>query len=235
MTDKGRIYLIPTIISPDTESVVLPPQIFQVIKSLDYFLVENVRTARRFISSLKLGLEIGNLQFELLNKHTSPKDISTLIEPVKAGRSIGVLSESGCPGVADPGAMVVEMAHRQSITVVPLVGPSSLLLALMASGFNGQSFTFHGYLPIDKNDRVKKIKALEVAARNGTQIFIETPYRNQQMFESIVQSCRGDTLLCVAKNLTAQDSWVKTRSINQWKKNQPAINKIPVVFLLGRN
>lgn len=234
MTNKGQIYLIPTVISPDTESEVLAPHIGQVIKSLDYFVVENVRTARRFISRLKLGLDIESLQFELLNKHTNPKEVSVLIEPAKAGRSIGILSESGCPGVADPGAMLVESAHRQNIPVVPLVGPSSLLLALMASGFNGQSFTFHGYLPIDRNERVKMLKALEIDALDSTQIFIETPYRNKQLFESIIQTCKGETLLCLAKNLTGRDGWVKTHSVAQWKKSVPSIDKVPVVFLLYR-
>lgn len=235
MHHQGQIYLIPTIISPDTEKDVLPSQVGEVIKSLDYFVVENIRTARRFISRLKLGLNIESLHFELLNKHTTAEEISALIEPAKTGRSIGVLSESGCPGIADPGALIVESAHRQNITVVPLVGPSSLVLALMSSGFNGQSFTFHGYLPIDKMARKKKLIDLEMAARKSTQLFIETPYRNKQMFESIIQSCQADTLLCIAKNLTAQDGWVKTRSIAQWKKEQPSINKVPVVFLLYRH
>ena len=234
MDKKGKIYLIPTTIAPGTEQQVLPLQITEAIRKLEYFLTENIRSARRFISSLNLDVDIQRLKFEALNKHSTPEDISYLMKPILDGRNAGVLSESGCPGIADPGARVVASAHRLNIKVVPLVGPSSLLLALMASGFNGQSFVFHGYLPIDKSERVKKLKVLEREAynRDQTQIFIETPYRNNQLFKSIVQTCRPETLLCIAKNLTHRHEEVRSLSVAQWQKAQTSFEKLPMIFLI---
>lgn len=207
-----------------------------MIAGLDYFLVENARSARRFISALNLGIQIDQLQFELVDKKTSFEESMELLEPIRQGKNGGILSEAGCPGVADPGALTVSSAHQLGIMVVPLSGPSSVLLALMASGFNGQSFVFHGYLPIDKDERKNKIRELERAAlRSGqTQIFMETPYRNEQIFQTLIQVCNNNTRLCIASNITAENETIKTYSIERWKKSRPDIYKIPTIFIIGQ-
>ena len=208
---KGVIYLIPSVISPDTASQVLSQQIYDVVKNTQYFLAETVRESRRFISSLKLGLDISILEFEKVDKNTSDSDTEKYLAPALQGKNIGVLSDAGCPGVADPGAQVARVAHKLGLKVVPLVGPSSLLLALMASGMNGQSFAFNGYLPIDQKEATQKIKAFEKdsRSRNQTQLFIETPYRSDRTFEMLVKSLHPDSLLCVAKDITGQDELIK--------------------------
>ncbi|RJE71333.1 SAM-dependent methyltransferase [Reichenbachiella sp. MSK19-1] len=229
---SGKLYLIPTVIADDTEEKVLSPQIKEVIQGLDYFLVENVRTARRYISKLKLGLVIEDLQFELLDKKTKRPQIEQYLAAVQRGRDVGIISESGCPGVADPGSEAVVVAHQLGIQVVPLVGPSSILMALMASGFNGQSFTFHGYIPIDKKDLTAKIKAMETATvqQRQTQLFMDTPYRNMKLFEELLKTCNGDTYLCVAKGVTGSDEYIKTKKIKDWKRERVDLHKVPVIF-----
>ncbi len=231
----GKVYLIPTVIADDTQHGVIPQQVKDVIASLDYFLVENLRTARRYVSSLKLGLHIESLQFELLDKKTPATQLQQLMHPVQKGRSVGILSESGCPGIADPGAQAVEYAHQQQIEVVPLVGPSSILMALMASGFNGQSFVFHGYIPIDKNQKVKKIKAMEADAvkLSQTQIFMDTPYRNQALLQDLIANCQPTTRLSIARGITGKQELVQTKSIKEWKNGPlPDLRKIPTIFSL---
>ncbi len=231
----GKVYLIPTVIADDTQHEVIPQQVKDVIASLDYFLVENLRTARRYVSSLKLGLHIESLQFELLDKKTPATQLQQLMRPVQKGRSVGILSESGCPGIADPGAQAVEYAHQQQIEVVPLVGPSSILMALMASGFNGQSFVFHGYIPIDKNQKVKKIKAMEADAvkLSQTQIFMDTPYRNQALLQDLIANCQPTTRLSIARGITGKHELVQTKSIKEWKNGPlPDLRKIPTIFSL---
>ena len=230
----GKIYLIPAPLAEGDWQQVLPQGVKNVCTSTSYYLAENIRTARRYLSKLKLGRPIEELVFEEVNKHTSFEQIVELLQPVLEGQDAGVLSEAGSPGVADPGAEVVEAAHQLGIEVVPLAGPSSFLLALMASGLNGQQFSFHGYLPIEKQQRSKKIKALDQQARSGhTQLFMETPYRNDKLLQDLLRLCHPDTRLCIARDLTGSKQYIKTKSISAWKKQQPALHKIPVVFLLG--
>lgn len=228
-----KIYLIPTVIADNTESNVITDQVKHVIKGLDFFLVENVRTARRYISKLRLGLVIEDLHFEVLDKKTKPEVIEKYF--AQAGnKNIGIISESGCPGIADPGAAAVAVAHRKGLRVIPLSGPSSIFLALMGSGFNGQSFAFHGYLPIDKKEREKKIKILEESASRlyQTQIFMDTPYRNQKLFEHLLSACLPNTQLSVAKGITGDEEFIKTMTIREWKKESINLHKTPTIFCL---
>ncbi|MES2733426.1 MAG: SAM-dependent methyltransferase [Bacteroidota bacterium] len=231
----GKLYLIPTVLAPETASVVLSPQIKEVIGQTTYFFAENLRTARRCISDLQIGKSIQDLSFYLLDKDTPLAETRANLQIVLQGHDAGVLSEAGCPGVADPGAVAIALAHQLGITVVPLVGPSSILLALMSSGFSGQSFVFHGYLPIDKVERGKAIKSLEREARSKrqTQIFMETPFRNNQLLQDIVQQTQPDTQLCIACQLTASDEFIRTQSIKDWKKQLPDLHKKPTIFLFG--
>jgi len=230
------LYLIPVPLADHTAEQVLPAQIKSVVADLDIFFVENARTARRFISSLKLGKVIDNLTFFELSKDTPEAQTRTQLTAIyKNGQSAGVLSEAGCPGIADPGAVAVKIAHQLGLEVVPLVGPSSILLALMASGMSGQSFVFHGYLPIDRQQRAASLRKLEkeATARQQTQLFIETPYRNQQLFEDLLQTCAPNTRLCVACNLTAPDGFVKTMPVRAWQSLQINLHKKPTIFLIG--
>jgi len=226
--------MVPVFLAADNTSNFMAPEILTVIKGTKIFLVENIRTARRFISSLNLGVAIEDLQFHELSKKTPSHEINRLLSPLKNGHDIGVMSESGCPGVADPGAAAAAGAHRMGARVAPLTGPSSILLALMASGLNGQNFTFHGYLPIDKNDRSKAARSLEKESQrqSRTQIFIETPYRNQQMFETLLQACQPETKLCIGVDITGKEEQIETHTISEWKKIKWELHKRPAVFLL---
>jgi 16S rRNA (cytidine1402-2'-O)-methyltransferase len=229
------LYLIPTLLADDTADQVLPVQIREVIGATDAYFVENVRSARRFISGLKTGRVIDETQFFDLDKDTPPADTRRQIQELtERKRNAGVLSEAGCPGVADPGAVVVGMAHSLGWRVMPLVGPSSILLALMASGMSGQSFVFHGYLPIERQDRARSLRHLEKEAqqRQQTQIFMETPYRNDALFADVLANCQANTRLCVGCNLTAPDAFVRTLTIREWKTQVPDLRKKPTVFLL---
>ena len=230
---KGIIYLIPSVISPDTAFQVLPEQIKEVVLNTNYYLAETIRESRRFISSLKLGIDISSLNFETVDKKTRDSEAEKHLHPALNGHNMGVLSDAGCPGVADPGAQVVRIAHKFGLKVVPLVGPSSLLLALMASGMNGQSFTFNGYLPIDQKEAIQRIKQLEQNSRtnNQTQLVIETPYRSDRTFEILLKSLHPETLLCIAKNITGKSEFIKTLPAHQWKNDKIKIGKEPVVFL----
>ncbi len=234
-TVPGQLFLIPTVIAPATASRVLPAQVVEVLGKLNYFLAENLRTSRRFISALKLGRPIDQLHLNVLDKHTPPPQLASLMAPLRQGNDLGVLSEAGCPGVADPGALAVAYAHRHNITVVPLVGPSSFLLALMASGFSGQSFTFRGYLPIDKGARQKAIRHLEKEARQHqqTQIFMETPYRNDALLRDVLSQCAPSTLVCVARDITGPSELIKTETVQWWRQHVPQLHKVPTVFLLS--
>jgi len=229
------LYLIPTPLAEDTAQQVLAPTIREVIAATDAYFVENLRTARRFITELKTERVIDETTIHLLDKDTPQSDTRKQIqELMERKRNAGVMSEAGCPGVADPGAVVVGMAHKLGWKVVPLVGPSSILLALMASGLSGQSFVFHGYLPIDRNDRGRALRFMEKEAqqRLQTQIFMETPYRNNQIIGDIIANCHPETRLCVACNITAPDAFVQTRTIREWKSQIPDLHKKPTVFLL---
>lgn len=229
------LYLIPLPLTDESSAnPLLVPQAREIVATTDYYLVENIRTARRFISSLKTGRVIEQLQFFELNKQTCLQQVADYFKQIPPEAAVGVMSEAGCPGVADPGHLAVQYAHRVGMKVVPLVGPSSILLALMGSGFNGQSFAFHGYLPIQKQDKIKALKHLEKeAARGQTQIFIETPYRNDVLVNDMLAHLQPHTQLCIAAHLTAPDAFVKTRKIADWQKNKPALSRVPAVFLLG--
>ncbi len=234
---NGKLYLIPTpIAQSDSPFDYLPAMNGNIIASLNYFVVENVRTARRFISSLKMGMVIDTLQFEELSEHTDPQEVEKMISHIRSGNSCGLMSEAGVPGVADPGAILVAAAHRHNIEVIPLAGPSSILMSLMASGMNGQSFTFNGYLPVKGDEKMKKIKDLERAAatKGTTQIFIETPYRSDKMFQDLIKWLAPDRVLCVAANISAPNQFIKSKSVAAWKKApEPPIKKIPTIFLIG--
>ena len=230
---KGKLYLIPTVLAPGTAAQVLSPQIREVIARTDHFFAENLRTARRFVSELKTGKRIEELDFYEMDKDTPESETAPQLEILLRGHDAGVLSEAGCPGIADPGSVAVRWAHRHGVAVVPLVGPSSILLALMASGMNGQSFTFHGYLPIDKDSRIKELKRLEKEAqKHQTQIFMETPYRNNALLADILQNCQPQTLLCIATQITAPDEMIATRTVQQWRGSKPDLHKKPTIFLL---
>lgn len=232
---KGKIYLIPTTLGDTELNSVIPLEVQQLIPTLQYFIVENIRTARRYLKKVDKSIDIDALTFFELNKHSSANEISTYIDAIET-HDIGIISEAGCPGVADPGADVVKLAQEKNITVVPLVGPSSILLSLMASGFNGQNFAFNGYLPIKGNERAKKLKQLEARSlsENQTQIFIETPYRNNKLIEDIVANCNGSTQLCVAVDITLPTELIKTMPLKLWRKTNIDLHKKPAIFLLHR-
>lgn len=232
---SGILYLIPCTLGDTPATQVLPQHVINIARHLSYFVVEQTKTARQFLSALKPEQAIQSLHFATLNQHTATNELEQLLTPLLAGHDLGVISEAGCPGIADPGADLVYLAHRKGIRIVPLVGPSSILLALMASGLNGQCFAFQGYLPIDEAERKKSIVALEAesAQRNQTQLFIETPYRNERMFTALLATCRPQTLLCVATDITVSSEEISTFSIAQWKKRPPpSLNKRPSLFLL---
>jgi len=234
MASKGTLFLIPTTLGDSPIANVIPAPMVEVVNTINHYVAEDIRTARRYLSKLGVKSPIQTLEFYQLNKRTTPEEIPELLAPALNGYNLGLLSEAGCPGIADPGADLVREAHNNGVKVVPLVGPSSLLLALMASGLNGQNFTFQGYLPKDSGLRCKSLAHLEKLAVGGTtQLFIETPYRNQQMFDDILKTCSGHILLCIATDLTLQTESVATRPVSQWKKHQPAFKKRPTIFLLG--
>ncbi len=231
---KGIIYLIPSELATSTGKNTLSQEALTTIGQLDTFFVENVRTSRRFISSLNLGLTIEDLTFFVLDKKTDSLRINSYLDFISNGKSVGVMSEAGSPGIADPGAELVAKAHEKGIDVKPLVGPSSFLLAMMASGMNGQRFRFHGYLPIDKVKRQTALATLDKDAHQlgEAQMFMETPYRNNQLLEDIIKVCGKHTRLCIATNITGTNESIKTKSIAQWNRQTPDLHKIPTVFIL---
>lgn len=231
---ETALYLIPVTLGETDIEKVLPAYNKEIILGIKHFIVEDVRSARRFLKKVERSINIDELTFYPLNKHTSPEAISGYLKPLQEGNPMGVISEAGCPAVADPGADVVAIAQRKNLKVVPLVGPSSIILSVMGSGFNGQSFAFHGYLPIEPNERAKRIKTLEqrVYSENQTQLFIETPYRNHKMMEDIVKNCRPQTKLCIAANITCEGEFIKTKTIKEWQGKLPDLNKIPCIFLI---
>ena len=228
------LYLLPVTLGDTAIEKVLPSYNREIIVNIKHFIVEDVRSARRFLKKVDRGIDIDALTFYPLNKHTSPEDISGYLKPLLAGQSMGVISEAGCPAVADPGADVVAIAQKRNFKVVPLVGPSSIILSVMGSGFNGQSFAFHGYLPIEPADRMRRLKELEarVYSENQTQLFIETPYRNHKMLEDILKTCRPQTKLCIAANITCEGEFIQTKTVKEWKGKLPELNKIPCIFLI---
>ena len=230
---KPNIYLLPMLLAENTHQSVLTPHALECLKTLKVLFVENIKTTRRFISSLKAGIVIDDLRFIEIDQNKDFEELFIIMSELY--QDAGIISEAGCAGVADPGALVVEVAHQLGFTVKPLVGPNSILLALMASGFNGQSFAFHGYLPIKEDERMKKLRALERDAlqKKQTQIFMETPYRNNQMLATIVSSLNPNTRLCVAADITSDTEFIQTRSVESWKRRGlPDLNKRPAIFLI---
>jgi len=234
MNKKGKLYLIPTTLGDSPPLEVLPISIKRAIESIDHYVVENEKTARHFIKKMSPRKSQPSLHLFVLNKFTEATEIPSFLEPCLAGYDMGILSEAGCPGIADPGAAVVQLAHQKYIQVVPLVGPSSIVLALMASGLNGQNFAFNGYLPIDSAVRRKEIKRLEKKSREEqqSQIFIETPYRNNKLLEELHKSLAGDTRVCVACDLTLSTEFISTRKASAWKNEKVDLHKRPAIFII---
>lgn len=236
MKNTGTLYLIPTILADNTQDEVISPQVKETVQHLTYFIVENLRTARRYVKSICPELVIEQLTFVQIDKDATPAQVQASLNPILVqGKDAGIISEAGCPGVADPGAEVVKYAHQKSIKVVPFAGPSAILLSLMASGFSGQQFCFHGYLPIEKRDRLQALRQLEkeMQQRNQTQIFMETPYRNNKLLEDLLSTLHSETKLCIAANITSPEhEFIQTKSINQWRGKLPDIHKQPAVFLI---
>ena len=232
----GTLYLIPVPLAENAAAKSFTPYLVDTINSIKEYIVENEKTARRFLKEAGLTTPQSELTIHDYGKHNREASGGEFFKGLQAGNDVGLMSEAGCPGIADPGADIVDKAHRMGIKVVPLVGPSSILLALMASGFNGQSFTFHGYLPIDKVERARSIKELEAAAikNNQTQLFIETPFRNNPMLEEILRTCSPKTRLCIACDLTSATELVQTKTIAEWQKKVPELHKRPTIFLLFR-
>ena len=234
-TKSGTLFLIPTNLGqPIQPEAILPAQVIALTARLEYFVVENAKTARQFLKSLNTVVPLQSLNLRELNEHTPASDLRSLLQPALEGKDVGLLSDAGAPAVADPGAQLVALAHASGVAVAPLVGPSSLLLALMASGLNGQTFAFHGYLPIERPERIAALAALERESgkRNMTQIFIETPYRNNALLDDIVANTSAETKLCLATNLTAVDQFICTKRVAQWRTALPDLNRKPTVFLL---
>mgnify|MGYP001041343253 FL=1 len=231
----GTLYLIPSLLGDTDPDQVLPAGTIERMRTIDHFIVEQVRTARRLLSKINTLKPIDKIQFFELNKHASIKEIQTFIEPIYDGKDVGLMSEAGTPCIADPGAVIVEMAHEAGIRVIPLSGPNSIIMALMASGLNGQSFAFHGYLPIHNAAREKAIKHIQSLSiqLHQTQIFIETPFRNNQLFAALIRVCKPGMYLCIATNISLINEKIITRTIEEWKKYKPDLHKKPSVFLLG--
>ena len=233
---NAALYLIPCPMGDTPASQVLPPYNFETVKKIRHFIVESRKSAVRFLISLDKDFPIDDCTFSELSEHTDEKaDISKLLSPLEKGEDMGVISDAGCPCVGDPGSRAVEIAQKKNFQVIPLVGPNSMIMALMASGFNGQNFCFNGYLPVKNGERESKIKQLEnkVYKEDQTQLFIETPYRNQKMLEAILKTCKPDTKLCIAAGITTKDEFIKTRTIAAWKKEKALpFEKVPAIFLL---
>ena len=235
MEKTPKLYLFPVPLSDVGPEQVLPGSNLQLLLGIRYFVVENLRSARRFLKACHKSIIIDDLEFTELSEHTPPGEVDAMLAPMAHGHSIGVISEAGCPAVADPGADLVAAAQRRGYEVVPLVGPSSILMSLMGSGFNGQRFTFNGYLPIDARARAGKLKDMQLAIRHDhcTQIFIETPYRNNKLIEELCRVLPADMLLCVASDITGPRQRINTRRIDQWRRIKPDYDKIPAIFLLN--
>ncbi|MDX9947858.1 MAG: SAM-dependent methyltransferase [Bacteroidales bacterium] len=229
----GKIYLIPVTLGNQNYNDVIPQGVLEITRSLRLFAVENIRSARRYLRLIDKDFPIDETEFLELSEHTGESEISKFLEPVGRGKDMGLMSEAGLPGIADPGAMLISAAHRFRIRVIPLSGPSSIILSLISSGLNGQNFTFNGYLPVRQPEREATLKALEKKGREGkAQIFIETPYRNQRMLDSILSVCSDDTLLCIATNITLPGENIRTMTVSEWRRNVPSIDDQPTVFVI---
>ena len=231
---KGNLYLIPCPMGEVPPLVVLPISVKKTIEKIDHYIVEHEKDARRFIKSIDQLKKQSDLKFKEINKFTTPEEIPSMLDPCLEGFDVGVISDAGCPGIADPGARVVHYAHEKGIRVIPLVGPSSILLGMMASGFNGQNFAFNGYLPIEKDERRVEIKRLEKLSKDydQSQLFIETPYRNNQMLQSLLETLNSQTRICVACDITLPSEYIKTTTVDQWKKRKVDLHKRPTLFII---
>ena len=236
-TTQGYLYLIPTRLGDNAPLEVLPISVKKIIEQVDDYIVENEKTARRFIKKISSSKSQSSLNINILNKYTQENELPNFLKACLEGKSVGLLSEAGCPGIADPGADIVKIAHEKNIRVIPLVGPSSILLALMSSGMNGQSFTFNGYLPIDKSERRSSLKKLEKQSfdKNQSQIFIETPYRNNKMLEDICSSLGGNTRVCIACDITLPSEYIKTKTVTEWKRETVDLHKRPAIFIIQKD
>ncbi|SEM11658.1 16S rRNA (cytidine1402-2'-O)-methyltransferase [Aquimarina amphilecti] len=234
---KGKLYLIPTRLGDDVPLEVLPISIKKVLEQVNHYIVENEKPARRFIKKVSPSKSQRSLIIHSVNKYTDASEIPNYLAPCLNGESIGLLSDAGCPGIADPGAEVVRLAHEKGIQVTPLVGPSSIFLAMMSSGMNGQNFSFNGYLPIDKNERKSTIKFLEKNSleKNQAQIFIETPYRNDKMLADLLAILNQNTRLCIASDITLTTEYIKTKTVGEWKNEQVELHKKPTIFIIQRD
>ncbi|MCL9807842.1 SAM-dependent methyltransferase [Flavobacterium luminosum] len=237
ITFLGKLYLIPTTLGEMNPEDVLPQTIKRTIDFVDHYIVENEKTARRFIKSIHPEKKQPELKISVLNKHTESHEFQEFIQPLLNGQNVGLMSEAGCPGVADPGAVIVKLAHEKGIQVVPLVGPSSILLALMASGMNGQSFAFNGYLPIDKGEKKSALKNFEKLSfdKNQSQLFIETPYRNNKLLEDLLNILQPNTNLCIACDITLPTEYIKTLAVKDWKKQKVDLHNRPCIFIIHKN
>lgn len=236
MNQKGKLYLIPTTMGEMNPEEVLPSLVYKTVELIDTYIVENEKTARKYIKSIQPKKVQADLKISLLNKRTEDSELFQMLKPCLNGENIGLMSEAGCPGVADPGAAIVKIAHENGIQVVPLVGPSSILLAMMASGMNGQSFAFNGYLPIDKSDKKNALKNFENLSnsKNQSQLFIETPYRNNKLMEDLLQFLQPNTLLCIACDITLPTEYIKTLRISEWKKTKVDLHNRPTIFIIHK-
>ncbi len=233
----AALYLIPVTLGETLIEQVLPPYNHEVIMGIRHFVVENIRSARRFLRQTDKAFPIDDCTFFEMGKHADEKQFSQYLQPLREGKPVGVISEAGCPAVADPGADIVRIAQREGLRVVPLVGPNSMIMAVMSSGLGGQSFAFNGYLPVDASDRAKRLKALESRAwtEGQTQLLIETPYRNEKMFQALLSTLRPQTRLCIAAGITTADEYIRTLPISEWKKTKlPDLSKIPAIFLINK-
>ncbi|GGD29979.1 SAM-dependent methyltransferase [Flavobacterium orientale] len=237
ITFKGKLYLIPTTLGEVAPEDVLPQTVKRAIDFITDYIVENEKTARKFIKQIHPEKAQPSLRISLLNKHTEEREYAAMLQPCLEGKNVGLMSEAGCPGVADPGAVIVKLAHEKGIQVVPLVGPSSILLAMMGSGMNGQSFAFNGYLPIDKSEKKAALKNLERLSfeKNQAQLFIETPYRNNKLLEDILQALQNSTRLCIATDITLPTEYIKTLTINDWKKTKVDLHNRPTIFIIQKS
>lgn len=236
ITFKGKLYLIPTTLGEIAPEEVLPQTVKRAIDFITDYIVENEKTARKFIKQIHPEKAQPSLRISLLNKHTEEREYAAMLQPCLEGKNVGLMSEAGCPGVADPGAVIVKLAHEKGIQVVPLVGPSSILLAMMGSGMNGQSFAFNGYLPIDKSEKKSALKNLERLSfeKNQSQIFIETPYRNNKLLEDILQALQNSTRLCIATDITLPTEYIKTYLVQEWKKIKIDLHNRPTIFIIHK-
>ena len=236
ITFLGKLYLIPTTLGETDPMDVLPQTVKRAIDFIDDYIVENEKTARKFVKSIHPEKVQATLRLSSLNKHTAKSEYAEMIKPCLEGKNIGLMSEAGCPGIADPGAVIVKLAHEKGIQVVPLVGPSSILLAMMASGMNGQSFTFNGYIPIEKSEKKTALKNLEKLSqeKNQSQIFIETPFRNNKMLEDILQAINPATYLCIAADITLPTEYIKTMRASDWKKTKVDLHNRPTIFIIHK-